>query len=224
MERQKKYCIGFYKNGRKCKYFAKKGHYCKIHYKSNLSVSNNIDYTLLNNYNKLDKEYKTIKQEYLHLIDEHAKLLEEHQVLLEKQSELLEENKNLTSSNQNNALLRNINSILQNAQLESNDNKTIDQIFMWIQYEEHVDDKSKTNDLINQVSDDHSWFHEANSHLQNLQPNENCAICKEVMHEDMEMLNCKHTFHYKCIHKWLLESKHKDCPICRKKPDKCYHY
>ena len=49
-----------------------------------------------------------------------------------------------------------------------------------------------------------------------------CPICYESLKEkDIAILNCTHTFHYKCIGKWMnsikknnFEIKEKFCPTC----------
>lgn len=47
---------------------------------------------------------------------------------------------------------------------------------------------------------------------------ETCPICLENFKEGLykRSLNCNHTFHKKCIDKWLF--KEESCPICRKNP------
>jgi hypothetical protein len=46
-----------------------------------------------------------------------------------------------------------------------------------------------------------------------------CSICQEQKYDinpelfNIKTLICDHTFHNKCIHKWL--SKNKTCPVCR---------
>jgi hypothetical protein len=39
-----------------------------------------------------------------------------------------------------------------------------------------------------------------------------CVICLTELYDDM-MLPCKHTFHNRCIQKWM--KRHNSCPICR---------
>ncbi len=40
-----------------------------------------------------------------------------------------------------------------------------------------------------------------------------CVICLENINGNKKTLQCGHTFHTKCIQKWL--KKNKTCPICR---------
>ncbi len=40
-----------------------------------------------------------------------------------------------------------------------------------------------------------------------------CSICTEATVRDDVLLHCSHTFHYKCISKWLDRSN--ECPVCR---------
>ena len=42
---------------------------------------------------------------------------------------------------------------------------------------------------------------------------EECTICLEDITANVMILNCKHSFHKKCINKWL--SKKHECPNCR---------
>lgn len=44
---------------------------------------------------------------------------------------------------------------------------------------------------------------------------ENCPICYEETEDKFKELKCKHTFHEKCVDKWL--SNHNTCPMCRTK-------
>ena len=48
--------------------------------------------------------------------------------------------------------------------------------------------------------------------------NETCPICLDFFKEGLykRTLNCSHTFHKKCIDRWI--SKEHSCPICRKNP------
>jgi hypothetical protein len=39
-----------------------------------------------------------------------------------------------------------------------------------------------------------------------------CVICLSELY-DICMIPCRHTFHSKCIHKWM--SKQNSCPVCR---------
>ena len=49
---------------------------------------------------------------------------------------------------------------------------------------------------------------------------DDCVICyQNYGKEKVGILKCNHTFHEKCIEKWLHVSKNKDCPTCRKKID-----
>ncbi len=38
-----------------------------------------------------------------------------------------------------------------------------------------------------------------------------CAICLDPLESDLIVLNCKHTFHRKCI----LQNSKNSCPLCR---------
>lgn len=40
-----------------------------------------------------------------------------------------------------------------------------------------------------------------------------CVICLSELY-DICMIPCGHTFHNRCIHKWM--RKHNTCPVCRK--------
>ena len=44
-----------------------------------------------------------------------------------------------------------------------------------------------------------------------------CIICMDnyKIGEFKRVLNCNHTFHKKCIDKWLLKSDKMLCPLCR---------
>lgn len=44
--------------------------------------------------------------------------------------------------------------------------------------------------------------------------NDDCSICLESKHgKRLKHLGCKHSFHVKCINKWL--QKNEACPLCR---------
>ena len=47
--------------------------------------------------------------------------------------------------------------------------------------------------------------------------NNECSICYEIFMYNNVKIGCGHTFHYKCIGKWFIESKNNMCPICRGK-------
>jgi len=43
---------------------------------------------------------------------------------------------------------------------------------------------------------------------------EDCSICLETQKEkELTILRCKHTFHQKCMRKWL--ENNRTCPMCR---------
>tara|TARA_Y100000589_G_scaffold181492_1_gene171823 strand:- start:466 stop:1086 length:621 start_codon:yes stop_codon:yes gene_type:complete len=47
---------------------------------------------------------------------------------------------------------------------------------------------------------------------------EHCSICFQPFIEGefkRTLSECKHTFHKKCVDKWLVKSKNMSCPICR---------
>ena len=49
---------------------------------------------------------------------------------------------------------------------------------------------------------------------------EDCAICGESMQcKFTHNLKCNHTFHYECLQKTFINSKHNRCPYCRKPSD-----
>ena len=42
-----------------------------------------------------------------------------------------------------------------------------------------------------------------------------CAICLELLNNNIAVLNCKHEFHYKCIKNWINKKKSSNfCPFC----------
>jgi len=50
-----------------------------------------------------------------------------------------------------------------------------------------------------------------------------CTICLQLCKKeenDSRALPCGHIFHKKCIRRWIKESKHDDCPNCRKRLSK----
>ncbi len=58
--------------------------------------------------------------------------------------------------------------------------------------------------------------------LEEIKINENqCSICLEEMDEhSIFELECKHTFHTKCIVGWFRTTDKKTCPMCRDNPNK----
>tara|TARA_Y100000389_G_scaffold164614_1_gene168441 strand:- start:39819 stop:40136 length:318 start_codon:yes stop_codon:yes gene_type:complete len=42
---------------------------------------------------------------------------------------------------------------------------------------------------------------------------EKCVICMSGLYDE-HIIPCGHSFHTKCIHKWM--KRHNTCPICRK--------
>lgn len=49
---------------------------------------------------------------------------------------------------------------------------------------------------------------------------EDCQICLNKKYKNIWILSCNHSFHTKCIKKWLFEYKQKNCPICRNQINK----
>lgn len=43
---------------------------------------------------------------------------------------------------------------------------------------------------------------------------EECSICLDKLDKNKITISCGHTFHYSCIHTWLI--KNNRCPLCRK--------
>jgi hypothetical protein len=63
---------------------------------------------------------------------------------------------------------------------------------------------------------------EINNKLEEIKINDNqCSICLEELDENsMFELECKHTFHAKCIVGWFRTTDKKTCPMCRDDPNK----
>ncbi len=63
---------------------------------------------------------------------------------------------------------------------------------------------------------------EINNKLEEIKINDNqCSICLEELDENsMFELECKHTFHAKCIVGWFRTTDKKTCPMCRDNPNK----
>ena len=46
----------------------------------------------------------------------------------------------------------------------------------------------------------------------------NCPICyTDINSKDELITTCKHTFHKKCIKKWIASGINNTCPLCRSK-------
>jgi len=45
----------------------------------------------------------------------------------------------------------------------------------------------------------------------------NCTICLDIIHNVEIDTSCGHQFHQKCLEKWFVNSKKKNCPLCRQK-------
>ena len=43
----------------------------------------------------------------------------------------------------------------------------------------------------------------------------NCPICLERIDTDQIKTSCEHEFHKQCLHNWINEADHNDCPLCR---------
>lgn len=56
--------------------------------------------------------------------------------------------------------------------------------------------------------------------LNNLEHCQECSICLETDDKPTQTLSCNHTFHKKCISKWLKNSD--SCPMCRSYTKKYY--
>jgi len=45
-----------------------------------------------------------------------------------------------------------------------------------------------------------------------------CSICfEQISDKDAKKTSCEHIFHQNCLDQWYVTSKHKNCPVCRKK-------
>ncbi len=44
--------------------------------------------------------------------------------------------------------------------------------------------------------------------------NDECTICLELLKEDITLKNCNHSFHISCLKNW--HKTNRNCPICRK--------
>ncbi|XP_047129539.1 uncharacterized protein LOC124809472 [Hydra vulgaris] len=62
------------------------------------------------------------------------------------------------------------------------------------------------------------WIHESFKTNKNFSRDDVCVICLESLENDATVLNCNHSFHNKCIRKWLFKNESKCClcPLCQK--------
>jgi len=56
------------------------------------------------------------------------------------------------------------------------------------------------------------------AHGMNVKETKECSICfEQISDKDAKKTSCEHIFHRNCLDQWYVTSKHKNCPICRKK-------
>lgn len=82
-------------------------------------------------------------------------------------------------------------------------------ILLYFPYIEHELQQNNNNQIIEMT---------IKLHEQEPGKEEECSICKHTFEQGNQtsILSCQHLFHETCIKRWLIESKRKDCPLCRK--------
>lgn len=78
--------------------------------------------------------------------------------------------------------------------------------------------KSINNNKKNKKNNNNNNNQEINEYIilkSNFENNE-CVICLEnmVINEQVEILECGHIYHYKCINDWIKKKGKINCPLC----------